>query len=265
MRSKFAASLAAIGLMLACGSAASAAVTSLTFTTPGAQPQIYFNGFVPGTSVVDPTLNAELTFTLNSITNGGYLWNFSYSLTNTSTAPSRLATLGWNVDPNYATASNVSGVFSEWSANRNIASLDPVEFCLKNTPGASCSGGGGGGLIQGASGAGVFSLAFASQSISYTYVQQPVYNPKGKIIRYETVAVPQVTAIAAPNTVTFSDFGMHLQSLAGGLSTVAVPGDRPLPPVSGAIPEPAQWALMITGFFGAGSALRIRRRRVLAA
>lgn len=35
-------------------------------------------------------------------------------------------------------------------------------------------------------------------------------------------------------------------------------------PVSGAVPEPATWALMILGFGGAGAMLRGRRRTTLA-
>lgn len=35
-------------------------------------------------------------------------------------------------------------------------------------------------------------------------------------------------------------------------------------PTPGVVPEPAAWALMLAGFFGAGAALRRRQRRVLA-
>jgi hypothetical protein len=34
--------------------------------------------------------------------------------------------------------------------------------------------------------------------------------------------------------------------------------------VTGAVPEPASWALMLTGFLGAGAVLRTARRRQVA-
>lgn len=38
-----------------------------------------------------------------------------------------------------------------------------------------------------------------------------------------------------------------------------------IPPVDGGVPEPASWALMLTGFLGAGAALRGSRRRTASA
>lgn len=36
-------------------------------------------------------------------------------------------------------------------------------------------------------------------------------------------------------------------------------------PISGAVPEPATWAMMIIGFFSIGVTARVTRRRTLAA
>jgi len=42
-------------------------------------------------------------------------------------------------------------------------------------------------------------------------------------------------------------------------------GSVVVPPAAGSVPEPASWALMLTGFLGAGAALRSRRRRTASA
>lgn len=250
---------AAAAMILASAGSASAAVTELHFSSVGSQPQIYFEGFVPGTDVVDPKLHATFDVTLNSITNGGYKWNFGYNIANTSTEASRLSVIGWDVDPDFKTASGVTGTFSGWSSG-NMASLGAVEFCLKDVGGGNCSGGGGGGLVSGASGSGVFSLTFADSFITYTTELVPVYNAKHKLIRYDSIQVPHVNSIAAPTTVSFSNFGIRLQSLPNGLSTVGVPGDSSGIGEGNPVPEPATWAMMILGFFGTGSMLRSRRR-----
>ena len=240
-------------VVLASAGAASATVTELQFAGTGPQPQIHFNGFVPGTTTLDPHLSATLDLALTSITGGGYQWNFSYSLANTSTIASRIAAIGWDVGPDLLSVIGVSGAFDTASAG-NMAALGAKEFCLKNGAGANCSGGGGAGLSMGQTGAGVFSLTFLDHTTSYTTVQIPKYNSKGKLIGYTETQIPQVDPVAAPTSVAFTNFGMHMQSLAGGLSTGGVVSD-----LRGAVPEPGTWALMILGFGAVGATLRRRR------
>jgi hypothetical protein len=272
--------LAALTAALAvAASPAGAAVISLTFTTPGAaEPQVYIAGYEVGTTTIDAALHSTFAVSLLSTSNNGYQWNFGYTLKNTSTEDSRLSTIGWDVGPDVIGATALSGEFSQYAQDGQLASLGKKEFCLKGVGGASCSGGGGGGVISGHAASGLFSLTFQSTTTSYVTVETPVYNKKGKLIRTDTKTVPVVKAVPAPASVTFDNFGVHYQALAGGFSTVGVAANIPVPPpppppaggslggigggYSVAVPEPAAWSLMILGLGGAGAMLR--RRRALA-
>ena len=262
-------SAASAVVVLATAGAAGAAVTDLNFAGPGPQPQIYFNGFVPGTTTVDPHLSATLDLALTSVTAGGYQWNFSYNLANTSTAASRISAIGWDISTDFLSVVGVSGVF-DTAASGQMSSLGSLDLCLKNAGGSNnCSGGGGGGLTMGQSGSGAFSLTFLDHVTTFITVQTPKYNNKGKLIGYTETQVPQVTSVAAPTSVAFNNFGMHLQGLDSGISTIAVPGDKPRDiggiggDIHDAVPEPTIWAMMIMGFGAVGATLR-RRRPVLA-
>lgn len=260
---------AAAAVVLATAGAAGATVSELQFAGPGPQPQIYFNGFVPGTTTLDTRLSATLDLTLTSVTAGGYQWNFSYNLANTSTIASRIGTIGWDVAPDFLSVIGVDGVFANASAGA-MASLGSKDVCLKDGGGANCSGGGGGGLAMGQSGSGVFSLTFLDHTTSYITIHTPRYNKQGKVIGYVDSQLPQLDPVAAPTSVAFNNFGLHLQSLDGGLSTVGVASSLITAQGGGlgndihdAVPEPATWGLMILGFGAVGAALR-RRRTLLA-
>ena len=255
---------AAAAVVLATAGSAGATVSELQFAGPGPQPQIYFNGFVPGTTTIDPRLSATLDLTLTSVTAGGYQWNFSYDLANTSTIASRIGAIGWDISPDFLSAVGVGGVF-DTAAQGQMASLGSLDFCLKDGGEANCSGGGGGGLSMGQTGSGMFSLTFTDHTTSYITVQTPKYNNKGKLVGYTETQIPQVNPVAAPTSVAFNNFGLHLQSLDGGLSTVGVPSTL-IETHTGlgndiheAVPEPATWGLMILGFGVVGAALRRRR------
>ena len=241
------AAAAAAAIALSVAGSASAAVTQLQFTSaPSTGAEIYFNGLVPGTSDPYPGLSATFTLTLNSITNGGYSWNFSYELANTSTVDSRLAVIGWDVGPDFDSASGVTGLFTDF-ASGNMSFVGSKEFCLKSTNGANCSGGANVGLANGASGTGSFALNFASQTQVGGTKKNPVFAP-----------------VAAPTTLTLNNFGVVYQSVPTLGGTVGVPDVAPpTPDPQGAVPEPATWAMMIMGFFGLGSMVR-RRRAALA-
>jgi hypothetical protein len=51
----------------------------------------------------------------------------------------------------------------------------------------------------------------------------------------------------------------------GASSTAKIRGQLSMTTITSAVPEPATWAMMIVGFFGAGSALRSNRRKGLMA
>lgn len=251
--------------VLALSAPASAAVTELKFTAPGPAAQVYIVGLNPDNhSLLYDGLGAELDLTLTSIDNSGYRFNFAYALKNVSTVASRVGTIGWNIGPQPFTVSGVGGSYGN-SASGNMSFHGVVDFCLKNSNGASCGGGGGGGPSMGQSAAGTFSLNYKSTVTTMVSSQVPVYG-KGKnknvIVGYTTVQTPVVTPVLAPKELVFNNFGTHWQSLPGGRSTVGVPGERPL--VVTAVPEPATWAMMIVGFGAVGAVIRQRRRVALA-
>lgn len=258
--------LGALGaLALGLAVPASAAVTELRFTAPGAAPQIDFIGQNPTDhSQIYDGLGAELRLTLNSITNNGYQWNFAYSLKNISTIASRVGTIGWDVSPDAASVSGLSGAYGSSGAG-NMSFHGPVDFCLKTSNGNNCSGGANGGPGMGQTAVGAFSLNFLQSTTVSVPVQQPVFGKgkdKNKIVAYTTVLVPQSMPVSAPSELVFNNFGMHWQSVPVIGSTVGIPGDR-LVGLTTVVPEPTTWALMIIGFGGAGAMLR-RRRRALA-
>jgi hypothetical protein len=267
------AAFAALAAALALAAAGPAgAVTALTFTTPGAaEPSIYLAGYAPGTTEFDAALHSTFALSLLSTSADGYQWNFGYTLDNTSTEASRLATIGWDVSADVVGLSGLSGTFGQSAQDGQMASLGTLDVCLKATGGAGCSGGGSGGLVSGQAGSGLFSLTFQSSITTYTTVQTPVYSKRGRLTGYTTSTVAVVTPVAAPTSVTFNDFGAHYQALPGGFSTVGVAAEMPPPPgkplggelgsqglLSVAVPEPATWALMILGFGGVGAVLRRR-------
>lgn len=247
----------ALTAALALSAGAAHAAIELTFKAPGAQ-SVYINGFEPGSTTVDPKLHGLFNLSLVDVSANGYQWNFSYNLANTSTEKSRLATIGWNVAEDFSGVTGVSGLFDKYATGGEMSSLGKLDVCLKSNSGASCSGGGNGGLTEGAEDKGLFSLTFASQQISYVTSEEPVYNKKGKQTGTKTVTTAVVTTIAAPTSLTLSDFAARYQSLAGGGSTVGIAALAPvpiaviapppiavveLPPIALVEPPPAKLAL----------------------
>jgi hypothetical protein len=254
--------LAGGAVLALTGFGAAQAATEFSFGKPGDTGSIYLDGFLPGTTKVDDALGGLVTFTLKSIDATGYQWTFGYHMENLSTEPSRLATLGWDVSGDLASAKAVSGVLDHWATNGNIASIGDVDFCLKSSGGANCSGGGGGGVSSGASGDGGFSLVFRDSVSKDVTSLVPKVDKKGVVTGYKSVTTTVVTPVKSPVSVAFSDFAAHYQSLPGGKSTVGIGAERiiePMDPVS-AIPEPATWTVMLIGVFGIGGMLRRRGR-----
>jgi hypothetical protein len=187
MKKLLAATLFSAGLVLG-GPTASAAVVlgsnnvNNTFT-------ISFNGFTGSPAGVIPGLSANIQFTLAgySSTANSSSWVFNYIINNTSGAPvtaSRLSTFGFDTDPNVNTATtSASGIFSNITYNANQPNQAPdVELCFSSQ---SCPGGGGGGVTQGNSGSGSFTLGFASAITQLTL--------SDFVIRWQSLTYPGVT------------------------------------------------------------------------
>ncbi|HEX5379537.1 MAG TPA: cistern family PEP-CTERM protein [Phenylobacterium sp.] len=210
------------------GASMAHAATVLTWTNAntGVAKVVDFNGYEDG---LIAGLNAEITYTLSSVTNGGKTWNFAYQVENISSAPvtaSRISGFGFNVDPNVS-GSSATGTYTH-TASGNVPMLGSREVCIT---GNNCAGGASGGVTFGNTGSGTFRLNFGSSKSSLAL--SDLY------VRYQSVNAPGVT----------------------GGSAVGVP--TILPP--GGVPEPATWAMMLTGFFAVGATLRSARRQTVAA
>ena len=156
----------------------------------------------------------------------GNSYQFTYTLTNTSTAPidSRISIFGFNADPDFASVSNITGAFDVLSSGNQPNGLPNLEFCLRTSNGGQCSGGAGSGLDNGQSANGGFWLNFNS---------------------------PQ-------SSLALSDFSVRYQSVAGAGNVTSASG---VP--FGLVPEPATWAMMILGFGLIGGALRSRKAQAV--
>ena len=148
----------------------------------------------------------------------------------TTNGTSRVVTFGFNVDPNFSSATLTnSTVFGQFKINSAIGPTN-LDFCAYG--GSNCNGGANGGLGTGLITSGRITLNF-----------NPAVGSGG---------------------ITLSDFTDKYQSVSadngGSLFGTEVPGQPN--PFSTGVPEPATWAMMIGGFVGMGALLR---RRALAA
>jgi hypothetical protein len=188
------------------------------------------HGLVDGNP--DADLDADLTLTLLSVT-GGTDFNFSYPIENNSGGDdlgARLTAFGFNVDPDFSTAT-ISGDFTDWSSGNVPGGLPNVEFCA--TVGNNCSGGTGGGVLVGDTGSGLLTLSFA---------------------------------VAPTDGIDLTDFYVRYQSLGAdregsgvGVGNPCVGGGDCGGGGGNEIPEPGTWALMILGFGSVGAMMRRRR------
>ena len=193
-----------------------------------------FDGFSGGTTIAG--LTGTAIYTLQAVSPTSY--TFGYSVTNTTSSPltSRISSFAFNTDPNIASATS-TGAFSYTTLNSNYPNgIGAVDVCFKDAVTGSCAGGGSGGLTQGQTGTGTFTLNFAS----------------------------------ALSALTLSDFFNRYQSItgAGGISSAS--GSGTLTGTSGGsttstggtqVPEPGVVGLLGGALLAMGL-LRRRRRMV---
>ena len=185
---------------------------AITFDTSdlGTAYTLNYNGFSDGTTVSG--LTGSTTFTLTSILGNDY--TFSYSVTNTSSAPitdSRISSFAFNADPNI-TAATSTGAFSFTTLNSTYPNgIGAVDVCFKDASTGACAGGGSGGLAQGTTGTGDFVLSFA----------QPIAS------------------------LTLSDFYVRYQSITGAGAITSANGSGTLTSSGGtSVPEPGMLGLL---------------------
>ena len=187
-----------------------------------------YNGFSGSTTING--LTGSTTFTLTGIS--GNSFTFNYSVADTSSAPitgSRISGFAFNTDPTIASATS-SGTFSYTNTSANYPNgIGTVDVCFLGSNTNSCAGGGSGGVTQGSTGAGSFTLTFS----------QPV------------------------SALTLSDFYVRYQSISGAGNITSASGAGTLTSTSTSsggtpVPEPGMLGLMAGALVAAGL---IRRRR----
>jgi hypothetical protein len=198
--------------------------------------------------VQQPGLEGAATFRLSSRNGGNGTtnwtgWTFTIdNLANTSggsVTASRLASFGFDVNPNVSGAS-ATGMFDLSTRNSNISNGISVEVCFRDA-GGNCNGGGNGGLTIGQA---IPNGAFPNNTFTLLFAQaQSAIQLDRFVVRYQSI-----------NTVG---------GLNGG-SGVGIVGDGPLDPLGG-VPEPASWAMLIAGFGLVGATMRRRKQLGLSA
>jgi hypothetical protein len=181
-----------------------------------------------------PGTLGQVTFNFLSANDTGTSWKFSYTVDNTSIAPSstsRLGAFGFNTDPNATSVAftNADRFDAVRNGNGNFNGLGNREICFY--AGSNCNGGGNNGV-----------------SVS----EDPV---KGTF----------ELATLSSNKLVLSGFAARWQSTGmrgnGSNSGTGMIANTPV----AAVPEPATWAMMLVGFGMVGAATRYRRKRITAA
>ncbi len=119
-----------------------------------------YNGYSSGTVVNG--LTASTTFTLTGVNGSSY--TFDYAVANTTADPltSRVSSFGFDTDPNITSATSTGAFANPTTYSSYPNGIGSIDVCFKDASTGSCSGGGSGGLADGTSGTGSFTLNFAS-------------------------------------------------------------------------------------------------------
>ena len=142
---------AGVNVSTGSGTSALSAGTPYTvnFTAIGGDPVIT----IPGISSA-----LTLTYTGTSTSNGNSVFNFAYSITNTSTlAGTRLSSFGFNVDPNVKSVSATGDFYHTGTNVTYPVGFGKVDVCFFEAKKATCTGNGGG-IFAGGTAAGMLSL-----------------------------------------------------------------------------------------------------------
>ena len=202
----------------------------------GAEGTTQMQGFVDinGSAVSIPGLTGTLYLQYDGVTNGGLTWNFDYTVTNTSSFDSRISSWGLNTTPNVVGGES-TGLFDFVDLTPNFPNVNGaniIEMCFTPNDG-NCSGPGG--VDDGNSASGTFSLTFASMLTSI--------NLDAAYFRYQSLTGSEY------NLVGGSGVGFNQGDLV--ITPFAVPG----PVVGAGLPA----LLALFGLFGLN---RIRRQRL---
>lgn len=206
------------------GSGAATAV-SLDATNPFSWTNNY-NGFSGSGGPSIPGLTSQITFSFLGTV--GTTYQFSYTMTNTSSAPidaARLTIFGFNTDPDLATVNGATtgagDLFNVISSGQQPNGLSAIDVCFKDSgPTNNCTGASNG-LAIGAATSGTFNLNFSN----------------------------------LPAKLILSDFSVRYQGIDSRTLQIT---DGSASGVPAGVPEPAAWAMMLAGFGLVGSALRRR-------
>lgn len=207
---------------LAISTSAQAAVIINASDAVGTEYIIDFTGQVKGAPA--PALSSLLTLTFNGTSNGGNSYNFSYSLLNDSTVGANLRSFGFDVSGGNFTGATSTGFFNNVGYNNNFPEgMGTLDVCFRSNGNGNCTGGQGG-TPQNGVGTGTFALNFSD----------------------------------LPSNIALDNITTRYQSINptinGGNSGIGIGT-----PVTGAVPEPSSWALMILGFGTVGMAMRRRK------
>lgn len=194
-----------------------------------------FNGIVD--EVEQPGLAAAITFTLTGF--AGNAWTFSAAINNNllnTPVAGRITSFGFNSMPDISAVTLLSGPFMASQLNGSFPQTGggtTIDFCLEDQAGGGCGGGGNG----------VFNNTSALQSFTLTLAGAPTTSAtfNNFILRWQSVAGNfQGTS------------GIGLGTGGGGFDGGGDPG----------VPEPATWAMLLSGFGMVGFAARRRRARL---
>jgi hypothetical protein len=233
----------ALASLMAFGATSANALVVFSNLTLNQTATVSYIGSVNGSPTTQ--IGATTIFKLNSITNNEKDWNFSYSVTNTSTVDSRLRSFGFDVTglgtnqtkPIAITGRTADGMYGKpESGDTYPEGFEKVNTCFRAAGGNNCTGGPDG-LTKGDSASGLFTIKFKD----------------------------------APLTLTLDRFVTRFQSISpslngGGTSGIGKQEKLAILNPNGTTPapEPAQWAMFIGGFGVVGATLRRRRRNQLA-